>query len=299
VLEGAMWMWWILTIPSFLFVTIDIFITTPEATVMKWAFVILTAFTGPVGAFFYVLGCREPIRGTHEQYVSVRWRQVLGSTMHCAAGDGIGIIVGAAIGAALTLSFWPDFLLEYALGFSFGWAYFQAFAMRDMAGGDYLKSLRMTFLPEFVSMNCLMAGMLLVSKFWMPNVAGGGDPSTPEFWFIMSMSLIAGFAFAYPMNWWLVSNHMKHGMITVLKKERELALAHAAPSEGSGMTHAEHMGASIPAGAHGSGHDSEREDLADMAAPSASRGLKGRMVAVSLGVLAVSLWIITTFAPGA
>ena len=99
-LDGVMLMWWILTIPSFLFVTIDIFITTPEATVMKWAFVILTAFTGPVGAFFYVLGCREPIKGTHEQYVSVRWRQVLGSTMHCAAGDGIGIIVGAAIGAA-------------------------------------------------------------------------------------------------------------------------------------------------------------------------------------------------------
>lgn len=31
---------------------------------MKWAFVILT-FTGPVGAFFYVLGCREPLAGTH------------------------------------------------------------------------------------------------------------------------------------------------------------------------------------------------------------------------------------------
>jgi hypothetical protein len=42
---------------------IDIWRTTPESQVLKWAFVILTAFTGPVGAFFYVLGCREPLRG--------------------------------------------------------------------------------------------------------------------------------------------------------------------------------------------------------------------------------------------
>lgn len=102
-LVGAMLLWWILTIPSFLFVVIDIWRTTPESAVLKWAFVILTAFTGPLGAFFYVLGCREPLLGTHEQYVGARWRQVLGSTMHCVAGDGIGIIVGAAIGAGLTL----------------------------------------------------------------------------------------------------------------------------------------------------------------------------------------------------
>src|ERR1700730_5402179 len=84
-----MLLWWILTVPSFLFVVIDIWRTTPESPVLKWAFVILTAFTGPLGAFFYVLGCREPLRGEHEKYVAARWRQVLGSTMHCVAGDGI------------------------------------------------------------------------------------------------------------------------------------------------------------------------------------------------------------------
>ena len=29
------------------------------------------------------------------------------------------------------------------------------------------------------------------------------------------MALIVGFACAYPINWWLVANHMKHGMLTV------------------------------------------------------------------------------------
>jgi Domain of unknown function (DUF4396) len=97
---------------------------------------------------------------------------VLGSTMHCVAGDGIGIIVGAAIGGVLTLSFWPDFLLEYVLGFGFGWAFFQAFAMRDAAGGSYLKSLQMTFLPELLSMNLLMTGMVITSRFAMRSVDG-------------------------------------------------------------------------------------------------------------------------------
>jgi Domain of unknown function (DUF4396) len=219
-LNGVMLLWWALTIPSFLFVTIDIWRTTPESTVLKWAFVILTAFTGPLGAFFYMLGCREPLKGTHEQYVAAKWRQVLGSTMHCVAGDGIGIIVGAAIGAGLVLSFWPDFLLEYALGFGFGWAFFQAFAMRDAAGGSYLTSLRMTFLPELLSMNLLMTGMLLTSRFAMLAVAGGDDPGRPQFWFIMSMALILGFVCAYPVNWWLVAHHMKHGMLTVRREPR-------------------------------------------------------------------------------
>jgi hypothetical protein len=31
----------------------------------------------------------------------------------------------------------------------------------------------------------------------------------------MSTALIVGFVCAYPINWWLVANHMKHGMMTV------------------------------------------------------------------------------------
>jgi hypothetical protein len=51
-LDGVMLLWWILTVPSFLFVVIDIWRSTPESPVLKWAFVILTAFTGPLGRSF-------------------------------------------------------------------------------------------------------------------------------------------------------------------------------------------------------------------------------------------------------
>ena len=36
----------------------------------------------------------------------------------------------------------------------------------------------------------------------------------------MSMALLAGFIVAYPMNWWLVANHLKHGMMTVRKYDQ-------------------------------------------------------------------------------
>ncbi len=37
----------------------------------------------------------------------------------------------------------------------------------------------------------------------------------PSFWFVMSMGLIVGSIAAYPMNWWLVTYHLKHGMMMV------------------------------------------------------------------------------------
>jgi hypothetical protein len=215
-LSGVMLLWFLLTAISVIFVAWDIR-STPESPVLKAGFVLLTCYTGPIGAFLYVLGCREPLPGLHEQYVAVRWRQVLGSTMHCVAGDGVGILVGAVIGAWIHLPRLAEMVLEYALGFAFGWTIFQALFMREMAGGSYYRSLRITFLSELLSMNFLMAGMTVVMTLAMKVTPDSRNPLGPSFWFIMSMSLLAGFVLAFPMNWWLVANHLKHGMMTVRK----------------------------------------------------------------------------------
>lgn len=103
-LNGVMLLWFILTALSVLFVAVDIR-ATPESKVLKWGFVLLTAYTGPLGAFLYVLGCREPLPGLHGRYVSTRWRQVLGSTMHCVAGDGVGIVIPDTLRGLLRFRF--------------------------------------------------------------------------------------------------------------------------------------------------------------------------------------------------
>lgn len=228
-LNGVMLLWFILTAVSVAFVIIDIR-KTPESIVLKWGFILLTLYTGPVGVFLYVIGCREPLPGLHESYVAVRWRQVLGSTMHCVAGDGVGILVGAVIGSFLALPMLPDIALEYVLGFGFGWSIFQSLFMRDSVGGSYLLALKKTFIPELLSMNCLMAAMVPVSAIAKAHVPGSESALSPAFWFIMSMALLAGFIAAYPMNWWLVSNHLKHGMMTVRHPKSEVE--QAAPGHG-------------------------------------------------------------------
>lgn len=223
-LSGIVLLWFVLTALSVLFVATDIR-TTPESPVLKWAFVLITAYTGPFGAFLYVLGCREPLPGLHSQYVEIRWRQVLGSTMHCVAGDGVGIFAGAVIGSTLRLSSPAHITLEYVLGFGFGWSIFQALFMRDMAGGSFRRALYMTFVPEFLSMNALMAGMQPVMSILMARFSGSENPQAPSFWFVMSMSLLAGGIVAYPINWWLVTRHLKHGMMTVRRTETAEAMS--------------------------------------------------------------------------
>jgi hypothetical protein len=213
-LDGIMLLWFVLTAASVLFVAIDIR-TTPESPVMKWGFVLVTAFTGVFGAFLYVLGCREPLPNTHERYVASQWRQTLGSTMHCAAGDAIGILAGAVLATAFNITGLAEIALEYVLGFGFGWSVFQALFMRDMAGGSYSRALASTFLPEMLSMNLLMAGMVPTMMILRALIAKPAGPTTPVFWFVMSMALTAGFAAAYPINWWLVRNKLKHGMLTI------------------------------------------------------------------------------------
>jgi FtsH-binding integral membrane protein len=99
-LEGVMLLWFLLAALSLLFVAVDIR-TTPESPVLKWGFVLLTAYTGVVGTFLYVLGCREPLPGLQN---NTSPRQTLGSTMHCVAGDGVGILTGAVLASVLGLA---------------------------------------------------------------------------------------------------------------------------------------------------------------------------------------------------
>ena len=124
-----------------------------------------------------------------------------------------------------------EIIVEYVLGFAFGWTIFQALFMRDMAGGSYLRALSSTFISELLSMNLLMAGMVPTVMALKSRIASAADPTTPHFWFVMSMGLLVGFIFAYPMNWWLVAYHLKHGMMTVHWRQGWRSLSYCGPDE--------------------------------------------------------------------
>ncbi|QNE42258.1 DUF4396 domain-containing protein (plasmid) [Hymenobacter sp. NBH84] len=233
--DWLLWLWFALTALSVAYVAWDLFTSTPEMKVMKWGWVLVTLYTGPVGLLVYWFSCREPSPGTHEQFVAPMWKQAVGSTIHCAAGDATGIIVAAAITGYFGLRMGVDIWLEYAAGFAFGLFIFQALFMKDMMGLSYGEAVRESFLPEWMSMNAMMAGMLPTMVLLMSRDMRAMEATSPWFWASMSAATLVGVAVAYPVNYWLVKNKLKHGMGT----ERALGKG-GSPEEGVASAHAGH-----------------------------------------------------------
>jgi hypothetical protein len=216
-LDVILYVWIASAVASAAYVAWDAFTKNPELRVMKWGWILVTLYTGVVGLVVYVLSCKEPAPGTHEEFVNPLWKQSVGSTIHCVAGDATGIIAAAAVTMALGLPMWIDTISEYVFGFAFGWTIFQALFMRDMAGGSYRKALASTFMPEWLSMNAVMAGMVPTMVILMGRDMTGGamHPTSVRFWSVMSVAVLVGSLVAYPVNMWLVKQGLKHGMGTV------------------------------------------------------------------------------------
>jgi hypothetical protein len=176
---------------------------------------LVTIYTGPIGAFFYLLACRRPFPGGHDQYTRATWKQGLNSEMHCLAGDATGIIIAASIVPAFALANGWDILIEYLAGFGSGLLIFQALMMKPMYGGDYFKAVKETFFAETVSMNTVMPGMIPTMVLLAAKWPRSENPLEPSFWFRMSIATVVGGVVAFPITRWLAKNHHHHGCMTL------------------------------------------------------------------------------------
>jgi hypothetical protein len=246
-LAGAMIVWFVLTALSLVFVVQDSFANGVTSWVQRTAWILVTFYTGPVGLFLYLISCRRPFPGGHDEYTKRTWKQAVNSEMHCLAGDATGIMVAAAIVPAFGLANGWDGLLEYMAGFVSGLFIFQALMMRGMYDGNYWLAVRKTLFAETVSMNMVMVGMLPVMIILADLVPSSESPFNPSFWFRMGIASIVGGIIAYPINYWMVKNHLKHGCMTLPDADGPApGLGHASPEpmddmdgqEGGGM----HMG---------------------------------------------------------
>jgi hypothetical protein len=239
--------------------------------------ILVALYTGPVAFVVYWISCREPSPGMHETFVAPLWKQSVGSTIHCLAGDATGVIVSAIIVTTLRLPMTADVVIEYIAGFAVGLFVFQALFMRNMLGGSYWHAVRATFLPEWLSMNAVMAGMVPVMTILMSRDMKAMDATSLRFWGVMSLATLAGALLAIPVNVWLVAKKLKHGMGT----ERAL---------GKG-------GAPLPvshAGGHTSAPAPAAEAIADdhaMGRPSVSAVQKLFVSLATVAMLVIGVWI--------
>lgn len=244
-IDYCLLVWFVLAALSTAYVAWDQFGRgNPEPAVMKWGFVLVTLYAGPFGLFLYVMADKEPRPHTHETFIEPLWKQGIGSTIHCVAGDATGIILAAAITGLLGLPMGIDLLIEYAAGFAFGLFIFQSLFMKSMLGGSYGENLRRTLVPELISMNAMMAGMAPVMSFlMMGRDMRAMDPTELLFWGVMSMGVVAGFITAYPFNVWMVEKGLKHGLMTLREpssSRKQGEHAHAAHGQGHDKGDARH-----------------------------------------------------------
>jgi hypothetical protein len=134
-IDFVVYSWLAIAILSAAYVGYDQFRHNPEPPVMKWGFVLVTLYMGPVGLLLYVMADKEPHPGTHEEFIKPLWKQGVGSTVHCVAGDATGIIAAAVVTAVIGLPMWLDVIVEYLFGFLVGLVVFQALFMRSMMAG--------------------------------------------------------------------------------------------------------------------------------------------------------------------
>lgn len=233
--------WFVLAAGSTAYVAFDQFNGNPEPTVMKWGFILVTLYMGPFGLLLYVLADKEPRPGEHEHFTSPLWKQGVGSTIHCVAGDATGIILAATVTALLGLPMWIDLIVEYIAGFSFGLFIFQSLFMKKMMGGTYWENVRKSFMPEFISMNAMMAGMApTMSLLMMGRDMRAMDPLEFVFWGVMSLGVMVGFTTAYPFNVWMVKKKIKHGLMTERSEapgqQRDMGTGTDVAMESAGVT---------------------------------------------------------------
>lgn len=158
---------------------------------------------------------------------------VLKGAMHCGSGCTLGDICAEflALGVpAVTVWFgwkwlFPDthagkifavWVLDFLFAFVFGIA-FQYFTIKPMRNLTPMQGLLQAVKADTLSLTSWQVGMygfMAVAQFvifrhvWNQRI----EPSMPEFWFMMQIAMLCGFATAYPVNWWLIRLGVKEKM---------------------------------------------------------------------------------------
>lgn len=148
---------------------------------------------------------------------------------HCGAGCTLGDIIAEwaafaipsiavwfgwhSIFAEKTFAVWiPDFILAFGIGIVF--QYFTIAPMRGLGLGEGIVAAVKADIASISAWQIGMYGLMAAIQFgWYSNAFGGiAAVNTPEFWFAMQISMLAGFCTSYPVNWLLIRAGLKEEM---------------------------------------------------------------------------------------
>jgi hypothetical protein len=151
------------------------------------------------------------------------------AALHCGSGCTLGDIVaewlafafpGIAVAFgwhrlfdARMLAVW---VFDYIVAFGFGvlFHYYTIKPMRDLSVGQGLLQAVKADALSLTAWQVGMYGFMAIAYFLIFRGALGAnlETDTVEFWFMMQIAMLYGFATAYPVNWWLIRSGVKERM---------------------------------------------------------------------------------------
>lgn len=181
--------------------------------VMELVWPITALYSGPIGLAAYRAWGRQPRHGEQPMPAAVAL-----AVTHCGAGCTLGDIVGSSLvylaGLAIAgLALWAELPVDYALAFTVGIAFqYAAIAsMRRLSRRDTLAAALKADTLSLTAFEIGMFGWMLLTQLVLFPV-NHLHPDSVEFWFMMQVAMLLGFATAYPVNWWLVARGIKERM---------------------------------------------------------------------------------------
>jgi Domain of unknown function (DUF4396) len=194
--------------------------------IMNAVWPITALYSGPLGLWFYYKVGRVSTMPTMQMHHSMdsnparekpMWQVAAVAATHCGAGCTLGDIIAECYLYAVPftlfgMKLYGDWVVDYILAFSFGIA-FQYFTITPMKNLSPREGLLAALKADALSLTAWQIGMYGWMAIAVFLIFGHElEQSSPVFWFMMQIAMLAGFVTSYPVNWWLLKVGIKEKM---------------------------------------------------------------------------------------
>lgn len=222
---------WISLLAAFvsaIVVALDVLRHRQHMWIMNVVWPLTALYAGPLGAWAYYRLGRLSTQGrveaaqSHDEPPPHKqkpfWQSVAIGATHCGSGCTLGDIVAEWFVVLVPLSLFGSHVfgtwaLDYVLAFCFGVA-FQYFTIKPAQGLSAGAGLKAAVKADTLSLTAWQVGMygwmaIVLFVFFTPETLG---KTSPVFWFMMQLAMLAGFMTSFPVNWWLIRKGIKERM---------------------------------------------------------------------------------------
>jgi hypothetical protein len=150
--------------------------------------------------------------GTHAgapKRQAATWGIAASATLHCLTGCAIGEVLGMMIGTALAWHNAPTMALAIVLAFLFGYSLTLIGLRRN--GVNWRDAVRLALAADTIS----ILVMEIVDNGVVLAIPGAMDAALTSvlFWASLTISLVAAFVVATPVNKWLIGRGRGHAVV--------------------------------------------------------------------------------------